>query len=272
MTYKNIEDKEQAFERMLELTIPNFSNTYYKGASLEEVKKIEESARQELPGFYYWFLLKISKSEEILKYYTSMFAPMQVLAGFRPLFKGCDEDPSNIPRGLFCIGMRENYNCTSPGYYYYDLKKSIRDDAPILIHFDCEIEVTYETSREMMAKFIFLSNKYFPSANKESGYFIIRSLDRMRQLEDLLKSLGAESLVPSGNYFKLIKLNTTFISFRIDVECYTQYQVHFNACGKNQSEISEVLKTIGTRMGLDLYVKDEYSYKMGEYNYYKKKY
>lgn len=252
MDYKNIDEMEPAFKRMLELLIPDSSDKY-KGASNEEIKKIEDIAMQKLPDFYYWFLAKISKSEEILKGITIDFSPKRVLAGFRPLFKNCEEDPSNIPQNLFCIGIEKNYNLNDSGYYYYDLNKIIRDDAPVLIHFDCEIEVKYETFREMITNEIFLINKFHPAKNKKSGYFVIRSLDEMKSLDEFMKSLKIKPLSYSGDYFKLFKLNDTFISMQIDVECFIKYQAFFRICGENSSEISELLEKISNHMKVELH-------------------
>ncbi len=258
MNYKKANELEPEFERMLAQLIPNVSDKY-KGASETEIKKIEEIAGQKLPNFYYWFLAKISRSEEILKGITKIFSPTRVLDGFKPLFEGCDEeDPSNIPKGLFCIGSEENYNDINPGFYYYDLKKTIRDDAPLLIHFDCEIEVKYETFREMITNEIFLLNKFHPAKNKESGYFIIPSVDKMRSVDDFMKTLKAKALSSGGDYFKLFQLNDTFIAMQIDVECYMKYQVFIRACGGTPDEISKLLEKMGTHLNIEIKISERF--------------
>ena len=115
------QELEPEIEELLLRLMPDLADRW-KGATEDEIERLETIAGRELPRFYRWFLLRMGHDPGPLDYPTLDFSVPTILSAYEePLFPPA--------RRFFMIGYETND--MMPLHLLYDFEREVRDDAMV---------------------------------------------------------------------------------------------------------------------------------------------
>ena len=161
---------------------------HWKGATEDEIARLEAIAGRPLPRFYRWFLLRMGKSVGPLQFRSLDFSVQRILSCYADGL--VEPDPQ-----CFMIGFETDN--VMPLHLFYDFDHSIRDDARV-ITMDFEggpIYEQFDTFREMLTWGQFTTLRINRLPQSCAGLFKREALDG---LDVVMKGLGFAKPVSMG--------------------------------------------------------------------------
>jgi hypothetical protein len=179
-------------EELLLRLVPDLDE-HWRGATEDEIERVQEIAGRPLPRFYRWFLLRMGHSMGPISYPSLDFSVAKVLASYtEDLF---------LPHRRFLMIAYESDD-VMPLHLLYDLDHPVRDDA-LVTKRHANGGATYdrfETFREMLAWGKMLSRSIDTRAQHCRGTLYSISGNVKDDLDPVMSSLGFTTPIPTGPY------------------------------------------------------------------------
>ena len=176
-------------EALLQQLVPGYEQQV-KGATEEQINRIEEIAGCSLPRFYRWFLLRMGADMGPFTYPPIDFTAATVIDCYeRGLFS---QDPSCLLIGFDSRDI--------PNHHYYHLGAQKNDDMFVASGTDTDnLWNQFETFREMLACDNLKKFKLWKLPQLCKGFFEDSGGDVVTQLKPVMESFGFKSPIPTGN-------------------------------------------------------------------------
>ena len=185
---------EAVMEAFLLRVVPGLAEQW-KGATPDEIARIEEIAGRPLPPFYRWFLSRMGKSMGALAYPTLDFSAQRVLDCYA---KGWVEPH---PRLLM---IAHDSHGMMPMPHFYDLDAPARGDAMVASKEEGadedDLYEKFETLREMLAWGALSQFRLDKAPQTCNGTFHGDHPNLLALIEPVMSRLGFTQPIPTGPY------------------------------------------------------------------------
>jgi hypothetical protein len=187
-------DVEAAMEELLLRVVPGLAEQW-KGATPDEIARIEQIAGRPLPPFYRWFLSRMGQSMGRLAYPTLDFSAQRVLERY------AEEWVEPHPRLLLIAHDSQEMMPTS---LFYDLDDAARGDALVAAKEEGanedDLYERFETLREMLAWGALSEFRLDLMPQRCGGTFSGDHPEILSLVEPVMSSLGFKQPISTGPY------------------------------------------------------------------------
>lgn len=186
------QELEPETEELLLRSVPGLEEQW-KGATADEIARIEQIVGRQLPRFYRWFLMRMGCSMGPLAYPTLDFSVSRVFTFYADNLR-----PSCEP--LLMIGYETDI--VSPMHVWLDLERMVREDA-LVTKVDRpggDVYEYFETFREMLVWGGMSEFRVGRTEQRCGGTLFDPDGDVLARLDPVLQSLGFSSPVQHGAY------------------------------------------------------------------------
>lgn len=187
-----LEDLEPEMEALLHRLVPDMDDQL-RGATEDQVDRIEAIAGKPLPQFYRWFLLRMGGDMGPLRYPSIDFSASKVLS--------CYDDGLFVTDGRFLMIAYDDDQIMSM-HKVYDLDLPARNDAAVVSMEGPgeDIHPSFETFREMLAWGKFVNHRVDMLERACVGTIHSEHGDVAAELDPVMTTLGFDAPVPTGPY------------------------------------------------------------------------
>ncbi|QRK13662.1 SMI1/KNR4 family protein [Archangium violaceum] len=181
-------------EELLLRVVPGLAEQW-KGATPDQIARIERTAGRPLPPFYRWFLSRMGQSMGPLAYRTLDFSAQRVLERYD------EEWVEPHPRLLLIAHDSQEMMPTS---LFYDLDDTVRGDALVAAKeegaYDDDLYERFETLREMLAWSALSMFRLKKMPQRCGGTFSGDQPDILSLVEPVMRSLGFVQPISTGPF------------------------------------------------------------------------
>lgn len=188
---------EPALEQLLLRIVPGLPQGW-RGASEEDIARLEAIAGGPLPACYRWFLSRMGESMGAMAYPTVDFSARAVLSAYER--RAIEPD-----RRFLLIGHERDE--LMPLHYFYDLGRPARDDALVvrMLSPRDESHEQFETLREMLAWGELWAQRVEHAPQHCRGRLRCAAGAVLSELAPRLHALGFEAPIQTGEHCGLFE-------------------------------------------------------------------
>jgi hypothetical protein len=230
---------------LLEL-VPDL-HKFWQGISTERIDELEKVAGRPLPAFYRWFLSKMGHSMGPIGYLTNDFSSAAVLSYHR------DEPLTDDLPWLSIGGATVDDQMAID--YFYDLKNSPEDDAPVLAQdFQGAHAYFHESFREMLAWSVMYRFRVNRAPQQCGGIVRDENEDVKAVLGPTMKACGYDEPISTGTHCGIYCRADSALVCRVSPGDDAVPYLFFQFGGENATILRKALGEITVRSDLEVEV------------------
>jgi hypothetical protein len=234
-------------EELLLRLVPDL-HEHWRGATEDEIERIQKIAGRQIPRFYRWFLLRMGHSMGPISYPSLDFSVPKVLA--------CYAEELFLPHRRFLMIAYESDD-VMPLHLLYDFDHPVRDDA-LVTKRHANGGATYdrfETFREMLAWGKMLSRSVKARAQRCQGLLYNVGGNVKDDLDPVMSSLGFTTPIPTGPYCGLYEGDQASMITRTTPGDEPDLH-YFNLGGPSAGRLRRILGEIATETSIEVKIKE----------------
>lgn len=235
---------EPKMETFLHQLFPNL-DAQIRGATDEDIQKIEDIAGRPLPRFYRWFLKRMGADMGPISYPFLDFTASKILACYSEGFVPPDS------RYLLIGYCSDDY---LPKHQFYDFNYPVRDDARVVEGEDLEDELNdqFETFREMLAWGILVEHRIWKFPQRCKGFLTSKDGDVLDKLDPLMSKLEFTTPIQTGSCCALYEERNVVLTTSSNPSDYTPDRRLFSLGGSDVRVLRCLLGEISTNTSLEV--------------------